>query len=334
MNTKRIGSALSLSLVLAVACATVASKKLPDVPPPVDRLDGSAYETAMRVNLPKTAPYEQPSLHNVFQLSGDVISGSEPHGEEAFRKLAEMGVKTVLSVDGKAPDIELAKKYGMSYVHVPIQYRGIADLEMTQIAKTFREKEGPFYVHCFHGKHRGPAAAAVGRVVLDGVPREQAIAEMRQWCGTSPSYEGLYLAIASGPIPESQATSSYAWDFPERHPFDGFRATMIEISRADDNLKYLSKHDWKPTPDHPDVDPVNEAVKLADAFELSATLNEVANRPPDFRAWMEDSVKQSADLCDSLRKLEKGEATVEHATAAYKALARTCTACHDVYRND
>ena len=71
--------------------------------------------------------------------------------------------------------------------------------------KTFRELDGPFYVHCFHGKHRGPAAAAaLGRIAVDGVPREQAIAEMRQWCGTSEKYEGLYRTIAEVLRPDAE----------------------------------------------------------------------------------------------------------------------------------
>ena len=48
---------------------------------------------------------------------------------------------------------------------------GINEDEIAMIAKTFREVEGPFYVHCYHGKHRGPAAAAIGRVALDGLGR-------------------------------------------------------------------------------------------------------------------------------------------------------------------
>ena len=46
-----------------------------------------------------------------------------------MKRLADMGVKTILSVDGKTPDVEAAKKLGMRYVHVPIQYRGITESE-------------------------------------------------------------------------------------------------------------------------------------------------------------------------------------------------------------
>jgi hypothetical protein len=335
-----LGAALGTALVL-LACSTssgpLSSAWEPEaieVPPPIADLQGSGYDTALRVKLPETPPEEHTGLHNVYHLSAAIVSGSEPHGEAAFAKLREMGIHTILSVDGKVPDAALAAKYGMTYVHVPIQYKGISDEELTQIAKTFREKDGPFYVHCFHGKHRGPAAAAVGRIVVDGVGREEAIAEMRQWCGTSPSYEGLYLAIAEGPIPDRRRTSSYRWDFPSAHPFGGFRQAMIEVSRADDNLKYLSKHGWQPGADHPDVDALNEASKLASALERAARLDEVAGKPADFRGWLDESAATSAELARSLRDWREGRASADAVSAAYKRVADGCTACHDVYRND
>jgi hypothetical protein len=245
-----------------------------------------------------------------------------------------MGVRTILSVDGKVPDEELAAKYGMEYVHVPIQYRGISDDEMTRIAKTFRERDGPFYVHCFHGKHRGPAAAEIGRLVLDGITREQALAEMRQWCGTAESYEGLYRTIAGAQVPSVGETDRYAWDFPAAERAGGFRELMIEVSRADDNLKYLSKHEWQPGDDHPDVDAGNESFKLADALDAAARLDEVTEKPADFVGWMQDSVEQSAALRDAIRAVSAGTGTSADVAAAYKLLSASCSACHDVYRND
>jgi protein tyrosine phosphatase (PTP) superfamily phosphohydrolase (DUF442 family) len=269
----------------------------------------------------------------VFRLSEDIVSGSEPHGEEAFVELEKMGIKTILSVDGKVPDAQLAEKYGMRYVHVPIQYKGITKDELARIAKTFREIEGPFFVHCFHGKHRGPAAAAVGRVVIDGASREQAIAEMRQWCGTAASYEGLYRVIAEGELPSEEVTRALEWDFPAAHPLGGFRDGMIAVSRADDHLKALAKRKWALDPEHPDVDPVNEAVKLADTLARCGKMEEVAASPADFRQWMVDSIAQSAELRDALQTWKASKGPTDAIDGAYKKLSATCTACHDAYRN-
>ena len=309
-------------------------KSLPAVAEPLPPFQTTVYEASAAVALPPIQPEDHESLHNVYQLSEDIISGSEPHGEEAFQILHAKGVRTILSVDGKVPDAELAAQYGMKYVHVPIQYRGITGEEISLIAKTFREQEGPFFVHCFHGKHRGPAAAAIGRVALDGVSRETALAEMRQYCGTAPSYEGLYATIAHAPIPPAYETRAIPWDFPAASPLEGIAGAMVVVSRADDHLKALAKNGWQPDPTHPDMDASNEAAKLADVFERSVALEEVLKQPEDFRKWMDDSVKQSAALREVVRGLSSGATTAADADKAYKALSATCTACHDGYRNN
>lgn len=326
---------------LAIAVAACSSTTTPTQPAAkVDQAattsaSVSAYELANKVQLAKTAPRDTHGLHNVFQLSPQITSGSEPHGEDAFVELQKMGIRAILSVDGKVPDAETAKKYGMRYVHVPIQYKGISDDEMLKITKTFREVEGPFYVHCFHGKHRGPAAAAVGRVVLDGATREQALAEMRQWCGTGKSYEGLYRTIAAQGIPSAEQTKALAWDFPAAQPLGGFREAMIEAARIDDHLKALMARGWQADPEHPDVDASNEATKLADILAQCQKMEDVTTQPKDFQGWMATSARESVVLRDALLGLRQGSDAKlkETADGAYKKLAKGCADCHGSYRN-
>ncbi len=315
-----------LCLAALAACETTTPSK--EAPPPLKGV-ANAYQAAGEPALAKTAPEESAGLHNVYRLSDRIISGSEPHGEEAFARLEAMGVKTILSVDGKVPDREAAARHGMRYVHVPIHYSGISEDELVRIAKTFREAEGPFFVHCFHGKHRGPAAAAVGRLVLDGAPREQALAEMRQWCGTSSKYEGLYQTVASGAMPATAATARYAWDFPAAHPIGGFRQAMVEVARHWDNLVALGKRDWKVDPEHPDVDPRNEAEKLAGLYARANGLDEVKKAPEDFRDWMQTSVEESDRL---LAAVKAGEGA--KASKALRVLKQACASCHASYRNE
>lgn len=315
-------------------------RALPAVPPPIAGVE-KGFVAAGQVALPETAPGAEHGLVNIFRLSDQIVSGSEPTGPESFEYLKSLGIHTILSVDGKAPDADAAASYGLRYVHVPIQYRGITADETLQIAKTFRELDGPFYVHCYHGKHRGPAAAAIGRVVLDGAGRETAIAEMRQWCGTSPSYDGLYLSIATGLIPGQEETLKFAWDFPAALPFDGLRDLMIEMTRVDDQLKYLSKTGWAPSADHPDANPGAEAARLIDLFAKGVALQEAAPETdlespqiaPDFQAWMLGSLEAGQALKGRIEAFQAGDATADDVTAAYKAISRNCKECHGKYRD-
>lgn len=342
-RTARPTTPLASALVLALcgllgsvlpACAEASGNEAdggPAVPPPLST-DGSAYDAALEVTLPERAPEEGPGLHNLYQLSDNILSGAEPDNEASLKALSERGIKTILSVDGKAPDAETAAKYGMRYVHVPIQYKGITGEQVAQITKTFREQEGPFYVHCFHGKHRGPAAAALGRVALDGVGRDQAIAEMRQWCGTSPKYEGLYATIASGMIPTADQTADFPFAFPPALPLEGIAGYMVELSRPYDRIKEMAKRNWEVNPDHPDLDPVNEAAVLSRLLERAPELDDLADQPDDFRQWMAESVPQGQALHAALQASRaSGDWTA--AEAALEQLSASCNACHKAYRN-
>jgi len=54
----------------------------------------------------------------------------------------------------------------MRYIHVPIAYSGLSREQEIRIASAISGAEGPLYLHCHHGKHRGPAAAATALVCL------------------------------------------------------------------------------------------------------------------------------------------------------------------------
>jgi protein tyrosine phosphatase (PTP) superfamily phosphohydrolase (DUF442 family)/cytochrome c556 len=316
----------------AAAPAMPVTKKV-SIPAPL-RLDGKAYDAATLVELPKQAPAELPGLHNVYRLSENIVSGSEPHGEEGLQSIAALGVRTVISVDGSAPDHEGAAKHGLRYVHVPIQYKGITKDEVLKLSKTFRELEGPIFVYCFHGKHRGPAAAAIGRLALDGVARQIALAEMRQYCGTAGTYEGLYKTVAEGELPTYGETESYAFDFAPVHKPEGLVSAMAVIARASDNVADAAKRGWQAGPSHPDLDALNEAEKLEQAFAAAFDLGETKTGPADQRGWFERSHAETTKLVGALKRWRGGEtAAAAEAKTAFETVKGLCTECHAVYRN-
>ncbi len=294
----------------------------------------SFYDQAMLVNLDSRKPEETTGLHNVYRLSPNIISGSEPHGAAAFEAIRDMGVKTILSVDGMPPEGDLAAGYGLRYVHVPIQYSGIREREIERIAKTFVELEGPFFVHCFHGKHRGPAGAAIGRLVLDGASREEALAEMRQWCGTSKKYEGLYRTIATAAMPDRDRLAALDFDFPTVHRVQGIVPLMSQIARAHDNVLDLMDDDFALDESHPDIDPLNEAKKLQ-AF-LMATLEQAREdeKPEDFLRWSDDSAAAAGRLVSALTALKAGERNrLDEARDSFGEVRSLCSTCHVAYRD-
>src|SRR5688500_2602420 len=60
-------------------------------------------------NVSKDFPsLNEPSLHNGHRVTEKVLSGAQPEGEESFKALQRLGVKTIVGVDGGTPDVALA----------------------------------------------------------------------------------------------------------------------------------------------------------------------------------------------------------------------------------
>src|SRR5262245_55603645 len=72
-------------------------------------------------------------LPNAFRIHAKVMSGGLPAGEAAFAELAELGVKTIISVDGAKPDVMAAERHGLRYVHLPHGYDGISETRIKEL---------------------------------------------------------------------------------------------------------------------------------------------------------------------------------------------------------
>src|SRR5687768_5858134 len=163
---------------------------------------------------PGPTAVEVEGLHNVYRLSDRLYSGGGPEDDAGFAALQTLGVKTVVSVDGAAPDAATAGRYGLRYVHVPVGYDGIPREKAWRIAKAARDLPGPVYVHCHHGKHRGPAAAACVLLALDtSYTRDDAAAWLSQ-AGTDPRYRGLVELPRTLPRPSAADLDALPADFP------------------------------------------------------------------------------------------------------------------------
>ena len=129
-------------------------------------------------------------------------------------------------------------------------------------------------------------------------------------------------------------TESLEWDFPARAPVEGFRGAMVIASRAFEHLEALAERDFAVDPEHPDVDPRNEAAILRDAFHAGVAAEEVAREPEDFQAWMADSVRDAEAVVGALEALAAGQAgSAARADEALGRIAEACSDCHKAYRN-
>src|SRR5262245_14725203 len=105
---------LSQMPLLALIVASVLAVLQPPVVGPPASTAAPAKKAGPQVNSPpKKVAAEH--LPNPWRIHPKVISGGLPEGDAAFKELADLGVKTIISVDGAKPDVATAKKYGLRY---------------------------------------------------------------------------------------------------------------------------------------------------------------------------------------------------------------------------
>src|SRR5262249_53233573 len=153
-------------------------------------------------------------IENAFRLSPRLYSGGQS-GPESFAALRDLGIKTIVSVDGSQPDVEAARRVGLRYVHLPVGYDGIPRDRAVRIIKATRALPRPVFVHCHHGKHRGPTAAALCGVASEGWSKGQALAWLKA-AGTSPDYHDLFATVDRFTPPSADELTEAGDAFPER----------------------------------------------------------------------------------------------------------------------
>lgn len=271
---------------------------------------------------------EAHALHNVHRIGSKMISGAVPEGAPAFDELKSMGVKTIISVDGATPDVDAAKIRGMRYVHIPITYAEATKEQQLQLARAVRDLPGPIYIHCHHGKHRSPAAAASVAVVLGEASPDDAVAFMKN-AGTAPTYTGLYACVANAVAASAATLNATPSDFPAVHKPQGITGAMVEVDHAYENLGFIRTAGWTTPKDHPDLVPAAEAGRLADHMRFSGEDAKTKSLGTDFDKKLTDAVASASALEEAIN----AKAPKDQLEAKWKLVAASCKDCHATYRD-
>jgi len=273
---------------------------------------------------------DESGLHNLRLFYQDqsrtVLSGSLPHGDAGYETLKELGVRTVISVDAAKPELERAEANGLTYIHIPIKYSGITDEQRAAIALALAQSEGTVYVHCHHGKHRGPAAAAIGLIGIGACTPEDGRNLMEQ-AGTSASYTGLWGDVAHAGILSDAEMVEASPMIVEYARIEGLPAIMAEMDRVYDHLAVLAKNDWQAPENHPDLSARSEAGQLHDLFRTILSDQTLPVPDETYAKYMNASL----DLSQTLEAQILGEMNAE-AVITIEKLKATCSACHKGYR--
>ena len=283
---------------------------------------GPAFITAVATSLPST------HVHNLFLATTNVFSGSSPEGDAAFAEIAKLGVKTIISVDGSKPDVETARKHDLRYIHLPIGYNRIPTNRVAELVKAAQSAAGPIYVHCHHGKHRGPAAVAVICEATAGWTTNQAVTWLHE-AGTAADYAGLYRSAIEFRLPEAAALARIV-GLPEVAKTSSLVEAMVAIDEEMERLKAAQKENWKSIPNQPDLTPTRAATMLWEHFRELARMDDTAKLPADYRSKLAEAEKAAVQIQQLLRDARSQRLVRD---TAFQILSQTCVSCHKPYRN-
>jgi protein tyrosine phosphatase (PTP) superfamily phosphohydrolase (DUF442 family)/cytochrome c553 len=274
-------------LLALLAISANIPRTLAEAPTRSGENDGASKSTASK-----------PVIENVHPLTPQFISGGQPK------------------------DLELAKKHGLRYVHIPIGYDGVDAAAQGALTRVMREAQGPIFIHCHHGKHRGPAAAAVACMAAGDMNSEQA-AEFMKLAGTGKEYTGLWRDVAAfKPLPADAKLPPLVESVQE----DSLAGAMAGLDRAWDGLKLCQAAGWKTPADHADLAPAHQALLVWEGLAESRRMGE--NSDPQLVEWLDEAVAEAAQLRQAVQAGDEAAASRQ-----FKQVEAACARCHEQYRN-
>ncbi len=270
------------------------------------------------------------SLPNAYRVDERIISGGLPDGAAGFEALKSLGVRTVISVDGMKPDAETAREFGLCYVHLPHGYDGISQTRVLELAKAITDLPGPIYIHCHHGKHRSPAAAAAACITTGRMSHDDGQRFLTA-AGTGLEYRGLYQTAQTAKPASDEQLRSLEVEFKESVPIPLMAAMMVQLEHTFDSLKSVEAAGWTAPKSHPDLSATHEALMLREHFAEMLRTPDVADRSSDFRDILRHSFDESTQLESMSRDPSKNVSQLSETMTRIQA---DCKSCHRAHRDN
>lgn len=261
-------------------------------------------------------------IENLFRAGKRVYSGGEPHGEQSFAKLKEMGVVAIVSVDGAKPNAELANKYGIRYVHVPMGYDAVSPKAQGSLVRVMREIEGPVFLHCHHGRHRGPAAAAIACRASQDFTADDAKKFLEQ-AGTGKQYAGLWRDVANFREPDPNAKLPELKSMVEERTL---ASSMAAVDRYFEKIVQADKD--RDTAPEKAAEVFAETLPLLREELVESARNDVRDQPAEVRKGLLDAALLVNQLTDASKKNRR-----ETTAKVLGQLQRACSDCHKKFRD-
>lgn len=281
-------------------------------------------------------------LPNAIQVRPNLISGGQPTSKIGFRSLTELGIKTIVSVDGIQPDLKSAKKFGIRSIHRPMSYREISAKDAEALAHVILNSDGPIYIHCHHGKHRSPAATAVACVMAGFLTNDMAFALLKK-AGTGSQYRGLFQAVADARPVATLKLMQLNPQLPEQADVGQLVEIMVQMDEDMMRLEVMLKNSGRRSHKAAVGSSTEQATLTEHATLLTDNFSELLRRPATrtavagFRKSLVISQQTSKQLqrlfelsADPVLSLDQ----VTRANSLLDQISGQCHQCHDQFRQN
>lgn len=125
-------------------------------------------------------------LPNFHKVSDQLYRGAQPL-DGGIKKLAELGVKTILNLRGEddlvSAEQKVTESAGLRYFTIPMPgLSAPSDEEVARVMSIVNNPENqPVFIHCKRGADRTGTIGAIYRISHDGWTADRAIAEARRY---------------------------------------------------------------------------------------------------------------------------------------------------------
>ena len=301
-----------------------------------DRVEDAAVSAATADScFSPLARIKTAELPNAVWIHEHLLSGSQPDRVTGFSALRDLGIQTIISVDGIIPDVQGAREHGLRYVHLPIGYDDVPAHRMHELARAMLDLPRPIYIHCHHGKHRGPAAAAAGCITAGVISRACGIQVLHR-AGTAPGYRGLWNSVRSARRADAQELAAVNVDYSETIEPSPLVDAMNRLEARMEHVELLVKQRLNSNSPDLHVGTKHHALLLREQFTELERLGPVLNRPRDFQILLAESRRQAAVLGSLLQPSAEEHVSALHQPrleTAIRTIRSQCDNCHRRFRD-